>query len=134
MNRLTDIQEIWKYLELVNKHPRNVSKRFQKDISSRTKDIKQFSQLTTHGRTHAHTWVNLEMTPPEGGSAKKLDLKFFILLHKQILPVFSKEYLIAKQLQRTAQAKPKEVEFSWNYIQFCFDHGFGFSLVDDLDN
>ena len=43
-------------------------------ISSRTKDIKQFSQLTTHthtdGRTHARTWVNLELTT-RGGSAKK---------------------------------------------------------------
>ena len=35
--------EIWNYLELMYKHPRNVSKMFQKDISSRTKDIKQFS-------------------------------------------------------------------------------------------
>ena len=38
-NRLTDIQEILNYSELVNKHLRNVSKRFQKDISSRSGDI-----------------------------------------------------------------------------------------------
>ena len=55
MNRMTDIQEIQNHLKLVFKHPRNVSKRFQKDISSRTKDIKQFSQLTTHRHTHRHT-------------------------------------------------------------------------------
>ena len=36
---------------LVYTHPKNVSKRFQKDISSRTKDIEQFSQLTTHTHT-----------------------------------------------------------------------------------
>ena len=47
--RLTDIQDIQNYLRLEYKHPRNVSKRFQKDISSRTKDNKQFSQLYTHG-------------------------------------------------------------------------------------
>merc|ERR1711954_478975 len=35
-NRLTDIQEIQNYLELVYKHPRNVSKGFQKDILSST--------------------------------------------------------------------------------------------------
>ena len=43
------------YLELVYKHPRNVSKRFQKDISSKTKDIKQFSQLFTHANTDTVT-------------------------------------------------------------------------------
>ena len=26
----------------------------------------------THGHTHTLTWVNLELTPPEGGSAKKV--------------------------------------------------------------
>ena len=31
------------------------SKDFKKDISSRTKDIKQFSQLITHTHTHTHT-------------------------------------------------------------------------------
>ena len=35
-NRLTDIQEIQNYLKIVYQHPRNVSKKFQKDISSRT--------------------------------------------------------------------------------------------------
>ena len=39
MNRLTDIQEIGNYLELVYKHPRNVSRKFEKDSSSRTEDI-----------------------------------------------------------------------------------------------
>ena len=32
----------------------------------------------THGRTHARTGVNLELTPPEGGSAKKIVSLFFI--------------------------------------------------------
>ena len=68
------MQEIQNYLELVYKHPRNVTKKFQKDISSRTKDIKQFSQLTTdrhtHTQTHTRTSVNLELTPPEVGQLK----------------------------------------------------------------
>ena len=73
-NRLTDLQKNLNDLELEYKHPRNVSKRFQKDISSRTKDIKQFSQLITHththGRTDARTSVNLELAPPEVGQLK----------------------------------------------------------------
>ena len=36
MNRLTDIQEIWSYLELMYNHIRNVSRKFEKYISSRT--------------------------------------------------------------------------------------------------
>ena len=36
------MQEIHIYLELVYKHPRDVSKRFQKDISSRCGDIPKF--------------------------------------------------------------------------------------------
>ena len=67
---LTDIKEICNYLELVYKHPRNVSKRFQKDISYRTKDMKQFSQLRTQTHTHRRTSVNLQLTPPEGRSGK----------------------------------------------------------------
>ena len=39
MNRLTDIQEIWNYLELIYKHSRNISRKFEKDSSSRTGDI-----------------------------------------------------------------------------------------------
>ena len=39
MNRLTDIQEIWNYLELVHKHPKNVYRKFEKDNRSRTGDI-----------------------------------------------------------------------------------------------
>ena len=35
--------------------PRNVSKNFQKDISSRTKDIKQFSQLIIDRHTDRQT-------------------------------------------------------------------------------
>ena len=73
---MTDIQEIQNHWELVHKHPRNVSKRFQKDISSRTKDIKQFSQLYMHGRTQGRTWSNLELTT-SGGSAKNIH---FLLL------------------------------------------------------
>ena len=71
--QVTDIQEIQNYLKLVYKRPRNVSKRFQKDISSRTKDIKQFSQLImdtcTHGRTHR---CKYRADPTRGGSAKKV--------------------------------------------------------------
>ena len=36
MNRLTDIQEILNYSELVYKHPQNISRKFEKDSSSRT--------------------------------------------------------------------------------------------------
>ena len=39
MNRLTDIQEIWKYLKLMYKHPKNIFGKFEKDSSSRTEDI-----------------------------------------------------------------------------------------------
>ena len=41
-NRLTDIQEIQNYLEIVYQHPRNVSKKIQKDILSGTGDIPIF--------------------------------------------------------------------------------------------
>ena len=37
--RLTDIQNIQNYLELVNQHLSNVSEKFQKDILSRSEDI-----------------------------------------------------------------------------------------------
>ena len=37
--RLTDIQKNQNYLELVYQHVRNASKKFQKDISSRTGDM-----------------------------------------------------------------------------------------------
>ena len=39
MNRLTDIQEIRNYLEVVYKHPKNISRKFEKDRSSWTGDI-----------------------------------------------------------------------------------------------
>ena len=38
-NRLTDIQEIHINLEIVQKYPGNVSRKFQKEISSRNGDI-----------------------------------------------------------------------------------------------
>ena len=38
------MQEICNYWEIVYKHPRNISKKFPKDMSTRTKDIKQLSQ------------------------------------------------------------------------------------------
>ena len=75
----------------MKKHPRNVSKRFQKDISSGTKDIKQFSQLITHTHTQTHTHtdtrtsVNLELTPPEVGQLKML--LNVTLLRKKRLPL-----------------------------------------------
>ena len=56
------------------KHPKNVFKGFQKDISPRTKDIKQFNRLYTHTQSHAQTQVNLELTT-RGGSAKKYSFK-----------------------------------------------------------
>ena len=40
--RLTDIQDIQNYLELVYQHPRNVSNKIKKDASSRTGDIPIF--------------------------------------------------------------------------------------------
>ena len=57
-------------MQLVYKDPRKVSRKFQKDISSRTKDIKQFCQLSTHGHTDWRTSVNLELTPAEVGQLK----------------------------------------------------------------
>ena len=39
--RLTDIQEIRSYLEIGYKPLRNVSKKFEKDSSSRTRDIQR---------------------------------------------------------------------------------------------
>ena len=39
MNRLTEILEILNYLELMYKHARNVSIIFEKDSSSRIRDI-----------------------------------------------------------------------------------------------
>ena len=42
MNRLKDMQEIWNYFKLVQKHPRNVSQKFEKDSSSRTTDIQRY--------------------------------------------------------------------------------------------
>ena len=41
MKRLTDIQEILNYIELVQKHPSNVSQKLEKDISSTTGDIQR---------------------------------------------------------------------------------------------
>ena len=39
MNRLTDIQKTWNYLKIMNKPPKNISRKFEKDSSSRTGDI-----------------------------------------------------------------------------------------------
>ena len=55
------------------KHPKNVSRRFQKDISPRTKDIKHFSQLITDGHTHTHM-SKCKADPTRGGSAKNTSL------------------------------------------------------------
>ena len=41
MNRLTEIQEILTKFELVQKHPRNVSQKFEKDSSSTIGDIQR---------------------------------------------------------------------------------------------
>ena len=42
-NRLTHMQEILNYLEIVHKHSRNASNRFEKDISSKTRVINEKS-------------------------------------------------------------------------------------------
>ena len=61
-------------MELVYKHPGNVTKKFQKDISCRTKDIKQFSQLTTDRHTHTQTdKCKSRADPTRGGSAKNME-------------------------------------------------------------
>ena len=39
MNELTDRQDIWNYLELMYKHPRNISRKAENNSSSRTGDI-----------------------------------------------------------------------------------------------
>ena len=39
VSQLTDIQEIWNDLDIVQKYPGNISKKIKKDISSRTGDI-----------------------------------------------------------------------------------------------
>ena len=41
MNRLKDIQEILDYFELVQKHPRNVSQKFEKGSTSTNEDIQR---------------------------------------------------------------------------------------------
>ena len=65
---MTHIQEIQNHLELAYKQPRDISKRFQKDISPRTKDIKQFGYCK---QTDAQTGLDVEQTPLPVGSAKK---------------------------------------------------------------
>ena len=50
MNRLTDIQEILNYFELVQKHPRNVSREFEEDSSSRTTDIQRLPNFSKEVR------------------------------------------------------------------------------------
>ena len=54
------------------KNPRNVTKKYQRDISSRLNNSKQFGQLFTDTQTHTdgRTNVNLELTPPEVGQLK----------------------------------------------------------------
>ena len=88
--RLTDIQEIQNYIKLVYKHPGYVSKRFQKDISCGTKDIKQFSQLITDTQTDTQTdtrtSVNLELTPPEVGQLIIYNGYIFNIIYKQLKP------------------------------------------------
>ena len=62
MNRLTDIQEIWNYLELVDKHPRIVSRKFEKDSSTKigniqykpnfSKEVRQWSDWQTYKKSY----------------------------------------------------------------------------------
>ena len=73
MDTHLDVQEICKYLEKVYKHIRNVSKKFQKDFSSRTKDIEQFSQVGTETRNHTPKHgTRSRADPTRGWPAKKL--------------------------------------------------------------
>ena len=57
MKRLTDIQEIQNYYEIVEMHPRNVSKKIQKHISSKTGDIPlfDFGEEVSKQKTDRHT-------------------------------------------------------------------------------
>ena len=58
MNRLTDLQKIWIYLKEMWKHPWNISRKFEKDSSSRTGDSTDnlFSErMWVNGQTDRHT-------------------------------------------------------------------------------
>ena len=66
MNRLTDIQQILNHLELVYKHPGNVSRKFEKDSLSRTRDITDNLILVRklgNEQTDRHTkiWIYLDL-------------------------------------------------------------------------
>ena len=81
ISKLTDWQTYKKFRIIWNlciNIPGMSTKKFQKDISTRTKDIKQFSQLLTdtqtHRHTHGRTWVNVELTPPEVGQLLSYEL------------------------------------------------------------
>ena len=50
MNRPTDIQEILNYFELVQKYPRNVVQKFEKDRSSTTGDIQRYPNFSKEVR------------------------------------------------------------------------------------
>ena len=59
------------YFDIVLKHSRKASKKFQKDISSRARDINQLSQwLHTDRRTDGQSQPHLELTPPRGSIEK----------------------------------------------------------------
>ena len=68
-------------LELMYKHHRNVSRRFQKDISSRTKDIKRSSQLMTHTHMDRQTHkCKSRADPTRDGLANKGSIMMFLHL------------------------------------------------------
>ena len=57
MNGLTDRQEIWNYFDVLYKNPRNVSRKFEKDSSSRTgyhdfkKEVRQWTDWQTYKKS-----------------------------------------------------------------------------------
>ena len=77
MNRLTDIQDIWNYSKLVYKHPKNVSRKFEKDSSSRTGDIidtlisvRKWGNEQTDRHTKIWNYLKLMYKHPQNVSRK----------------------------------------------------------------
>ena len=75
MTRLTDIQDIWNYLELMCKRCRNICRKFEKDSWSRTIDItdnlisvRKWGNEQT-GR-HTKNWLKLLYKHPKNVSWK----------------------------------------------------------------
>ena len=56
MKRLTEIQDIWNYFEVLYKNPRNVTRKFEKESSSGTrynnfgKEVRQWTDWQTDNK------------------------------------------------------------------------------------